>query len=829
MPRNPKCDLCPLSSKCNTPCLWGKDYTFGGQPEVVFVFDNPTYEDDIQATAGVGALEKWLRKKLYDVGIKSFYWTYAVKCFIPGGGKPGAQHIKACVPYLIEEIEQIKPKVVVAVGDIALKALTGTTGITKKHGTLIPMKGNSDILVFPIFSPAFVIRQPGNETFLMGDLRYLSALVREGDATPKIPSDFKWTFVDTWDKLEALKKHIDKGGHIECYDIENSDERTKEDLEVFPKDKPAFPHQGKLMIIGLTFRGVDRIFVIPFEHKDGPNTDQWRKRVFEILTNLEEKDQPHTAFNGKYDNRWLRSRGIRPVQTSDPMLGLSLLDENQPKGLKYQAKIRYNAPDYERNVEYSEDYPIKKLAFYCALDMYYLRKMKHDVHSELAKDQGLARVYKHILVPTANALTRMEMNGLYVHVDKLIDAKHRLTRDLNEYLERLEDLSPIKGVNWNSPRQKAEVLFSTKGFGLDPFKLTDSGEPSTDKESLAFLAMGAPKEARELIETLQKYNKTRDLLKFVKSWEGYVKDSIEHFGVPRIFAVYNPTGTRTGRISCENPNLMQVPRDSNLRGIFGAPEGRLLINLDGKQMELVWAAQVAQEPTMIRLIRSGFDLHVNTAMVITGMDEATLRAHSDFKDLRQKAKSANFGLLYGQQWEGFKRYAYVNYGVLMSDEEAQEVREKWFNEYSHIASWHRRCERVIKSTGEIRSLFGRIRHLPNVWSSDRSISSAAVREGINFTVQSAANDYMLLALVHFDQNFAKIAPSAALVGYVHDSIMVEVDEDDLDKVARFMKETVEVTVAEDIIPKKFGFRMSVPVTAEISYGRSWGEGQEWNP
>jgi DNA polymerase-1 len=804
--------------------------------EIMVVGDVTTYgEDEANATFLTSSpAVKFLLIKLRDAGVKVDYWTKAVKCYPGYEGKTTAKQISTCAKtHLAGEIERVRPKYILALGDAALKALCGGGGITKKRGEFHPLKlklGDASlqesIQVFPIYSPSYVLRKPGEEAAFTEDMAYFAGAIK---GKHKPPSDLKWTYVEDADDLSILEEAYETCETYMVYDIENSDERTKEQLEFFDADKPARPHQGKLTMIGFGFDG-KHIFVVPWEHKQGPagTNSLWSMLVTALVRRiLKDPKLKKAPYNGKYDNRWLRGRaGVEPYQTFDPYLANCLLDENRRNGLKHHAKAHYGAQDYGKNIRYDEDYPIMDLAYYLALDIYYNMKEYERTREEILKDAGLTKVMAHIIMPASRMLERIEQKGVWVHEDKLHEAGVQLEARIKDSLGKLETLSPIEGVNWNSSQQKAEVFFGSKGFGLDPIKMTEADAASTDKETLITIAAESNvKEAAELAAILREYNLARDRLKFVTAWKGFVQDSKAAFGVPRIFPLYNLGSVKTGRLSSEEPNFQQIPRDALLRSIFGAPPGRVFLEADGKQMELCIGAHCAQEMTMIDLIRRNEDLHKHTVWGITGTPKGSIT-----KEQRQGGKASNFGLLYGQQWRGYKRFSYLQYGVKLTDEEAKANRAGWFKLYSGIAPWHQRCRNTISTLGYIRSATGRYRRLPNVWSPDEAIREEAIREGTNFEVQSFANDIIVLAAGEVDRYHQERArPKFDLIGLIHDAIALEVDEDAVDVVATLVKNSIEWAVPSVILPKKFNVHLSVPLTAEIEVGPSWGEAVEWHP
>jgi len=288
--------------------------------------------------------------------------------------------------------------------------------------------------------------------------------------------------------------------------------------------------------------------------------------------------------------------------------------------------------------------------------------------------------------------------------------------------------------------------------------------------------------------------------------------------VPKIFPTYNVTSTVTGRLSAED--MVNVPRDSRARSVVGAPPGWVFAEADGSQQELRWVANEACERTMIRLFKQGRDLHRHTASHSIGKDEELVT-----KEERQGAKALNFGLLYGQEAEGFRTYAFIEYGVRMSLEEASRQRSVWFNLYSDIDPWHKWSARVVRKQGYIDSCLGRRRRLPAVYAKDEYIRSEAIRQAINFTIQSPASDHILLSLIYLD-GLSLNDDDFKVVGFNHDAVHLWIRESAVDRIAPLAAYAIEQYVPKLVFPQIFNLNLNVPMVAEVKVGPSWGEAKE---
>jgi DNA polymerase I len=246
----------------------------------------------------------------------------------------------------------------------------------------------------------------------------------------------------------------------------------------------------------------------------------------------------------------------------------------------------------------------------------------------------------------------------------------------------------------------------------------------------------------------------------------------------RIHAIFNSVGTKTGRFSCKDPNLQNVPKLGKdlfpIRSLFQAAPGRKLVIADFAQMELVAAAVLAPEPKMLAAFQAGEDLHCRTASLLIG--RTVTKSKADKAD-RSLAKAVNFGLLYGQSAAGLKTYAKNSYGVDMTDEEAVQFREAFFNEYQGLAAWHESARAAANDpeVTEVRThRIGRRQHLADAehwWPRFASL--------VNSPIQGSCAEVQKLGMLDIGE---KLKGRAQLVSCVHDEVILECAEDDAEAV-----------------------------------------------
>ena len=302
---------------------------------------------------------------------------------------------------------------------------------------------------------------------------------------------------------------------------------------------------------------------------------------------------------------------------------------------------------------------------------------------------------------------------------------------------------------------------------------------------------------------------------FERSW----LDAVRSDG--RIHANYNAGTVKTGRLSSSDPNMQQVSKV--LRPAFIPSPGHYMADFDYSQIELRVAAFVSGCVPMIEAFNRGDDLHSRLAATITGkpIEEVT-------KDDRQKGKSANFGLLYGMGAEGFQDYASDAYGVEMTYDEAVHVRNSFFELWEGMDDWHARTKRIAQRDGQIVSPLGRVRRLPNIWSSNPRLESEAQRQAINSPVQGMASD--LLQLAGASMQGLVIGTTAIeglrLVGTVHDSLVAELPTANWEQVAEQVVDRMEHL---NELLARMGVEFTVPLVADYDVGTRWSLDDVSNP
>ncbi|WP_290798360.1 DNA polymerase, partial [Halomonas sp.] len=271
----------------------------------------------------------------------------------------------------------------------------------------------------------------------------------------------------------------------------------------------------------------------------------------------------------------------------------------------------------------------------------------------------------------------------------------------------------------------------------------------------------------------------------------------------RLHAEYNFAGAKTGRFSCSNPNLQQIPRDEAFRGLFKAPEGKVLVVADYSQIELRVLAMLSEEPAMLANYENGGDLHRLTASKITG---DPLDKVSD--EHRRMAKAINFGLVFGMGARSLADYARNTYGVTMTNKQAKEARDAYFESYPVVVRWQHKVTKASQTYNNAATRMGRVIKLN---------PEKVYTQSKNYPVQGSAADVMLAALKIVDREITRQELDIRIVCCVHDEIHLEAPED-LAEQAKSLLEECMVAGMLEIFPEA-----STKNLVEAAVGKSWGE------
>jgi uracil-DNA glycosylase family 4 len=810
--------------------------------------------------------KKILMEAMLSAGFEEddFRWTNVLEMSPPEGKNITKTMIKQARPKILSKIDRKDPRFVVLLGNTPCQAVIDKSGITKLRGKPFEEDGR---VFLPLLHPNIALHDDKWIDVIQADLRRLRECVDFGGIPEEKSLDYH--IVDDWDKVKAMLKDLE--GWV-ATDLETSRlypfttmqdeliETGRASKELLRQHKETHGSNNLPRVVAMQFGCRKRQWVVPMETA-GIWTRKQLEKIVKLATRKLRKCK-NVFHNGKFDALWMLVRfGAKWRVDDDTMLAHYMLDENDRHDLKYLAQKFLGAPDW--NIEGKEKTSWSpQNAKYAAHDVYYTRLLRKTLHKMMLEDHDTKRVYDLIMVPCIKLFIEAEFNGVQIDLDKMDDAEVYLREEVATALGNLEKWEKkavkvdTKGankgkINWGSADQLADLLFVQ--LKIKGVERTEGGKWSVSESVL--LRIDHP-----MVGDLLKFRAAqKQLSSFIEGWRPYIDPE------GRLHPVFKLHGTVTGRLSCEHPNLQQVPRDARIRSLITAPDGWVLVEMDLSQIELRIAAELANEINLLRVFANGGDPHWETAIreiergggykkeviktaklhsggvkmnysdaieyvLKMGGDEAVetvskwaetkaLEPFMDWKETRKKAKAINFGYLYGMWWKKFKIYARDNYGVEVNDSEAQASREAFFELYPAFPEWHNKQRRFAQVNGYVRSLSGRKRRLPAATGGrDTPQRREAQRQAINSPVQSFANELNLMAALQMRKEFSR--SWFRICGTVHDAILMWVR---LDKVEQVYNRGLEIMSHPELLDD-FEIEMSVPIEAEAKIG-AWSTGK----
>lgn len=510
-----------------------------------------------------------------------------------------------------------------------------------------------------------------------------------------------------------------------------------------------------------------------------------------VMRHVREAKAKTVFQNGKFDTLFIEQQlGLKIPIHEDTMLMGTAYDLVAEHGLKKMAQAYLGVPDWDISKKEKLGGGRETVVPYLKCDVKYTWQLFQYLCVRMNSQQ--MKIYTDLLRPAYKAYRDIERNGLYLDLSALKSVQKKYG---DEEKRLAKELKAHHDINWNSSAQVAHALFDLDG--IPSLYKTGKGAPSVAADVLKELSM----KGYEVPKLLLRYKDaaTRNKM-FLNRWESDCYKS-------RIHPNFNLTNVVSGRTSCNNPNLQQVPRTKDIRGLFTGAPGMILFEADYSQLELRIAAHYANEKTMLDIYRNNGDIHTETAKLFTNGREPT-------KEERGKAKAVNFGFLYGMQAKKFVKYALDSYGQTFTQHEAEHIRDLFFAKYSRLLPWHKEQEALCEMQGGVANMFGRFRRLPLIYSGNKWERASAARRAINTPVQGSGSDLLISAVTQINKELKGIAWVGATV---HDSIIGECREEDKE----FVDKTIRRIMKHPPVLDKFGVELRVPLDVDIGWG-PWG-------
>jgi uracil-DNA glycosylase family 4 len=767
-----------------------------------------------------------LSAHLEDAGFnpEGVYWTHALKCR-NFDHQPGRSDVKACRGYLDRELEVVKPSWVLALGNEALQALTGRSGIMKYRGRIF---ARGDTRIMGTLSFSAVQARPGFLDGWKSDLTYFLAMMQNKKSRVPDPVIVR---VDSKDRLRLMGRALEEADRI-SYDVETT-------------GPTEFAQDAAVVTLSVTClsseHGVETrtTYFVPLFHPESPWREVWVK-ILRWLVPRMRRVKKRVAQNGKFDDRWLwHFSGYEIHETFDTLIAAHILDENKPKGLKPQMRTRFGVKPWDIDVKSLLTTPLDDIEVYNGKDSHYTDHLYEELREELVAQPRLLRIFKHVAMPANNLYTGIERHGIWVNPRRLkergIQARATLADIDQQLMAWVPDEVPV--LSKAKRAKKTKINFNPSNF-LRWLLFEHIGLPVIARGKPRDGRPGAPSVKEEVMLRLQMdtHHPIVDLLLERSKWQKYVSTYFTAYermrdGNSRIHTTFKVWGTDTGRTSSGKAeqekiaarvdnrgiNIQQVPRDDFVRGLFGAPPGWIFLEADQSQIELRIVAYLSRDPTMLGLYQSGEDIHLATAAWVLGKPRSQIT-----KEDRKKAKAVNFGFAYGMGARKFVLTAFTKYGLVFSVDEANAIRRTFFEQFPGLLEWHAKQRREVRRRGYVTSPLGRMRRLPDVYSTDDAVAREAERQAINSPVQSFASDLTLLAMVQAEREMREAKVRANILGTVHDSLNSEVWRPDLYRAAEIIGRAME----NPPLVEKFGVHVDVPLICDFKVGQHWGDAEE---
>ena len=553
-------------------------------------------------------------------------------------------------------------------------------------------------------------------------------------------------------------------------------------------------------LVGLSFSTEDfRAWYVPVSRET-----EKAKKILEIFRPVYENPKIlKVGQNLKYDLTVLANYDIHlSGPLFDTMLAHYLIQPELRHNMDYLAEIYLNYKTIHieeligpkgRGQKNMGDLEPKDIYKYACEDADVTLRLMKPLAEELRKN-SLEEVFQNIEMPLMPVLARMERNGVVLDTETLKEVEN----DFTVRLQTLEkDIYELAGHEFtiNSPRQVGEVLFGELKLS-EKVKKTKSGQYSTSEEVLRDLHSKHP-----IVQKILDYRGLKKLLStYVEALPKLINPATGH-----IHTSFNQAVTATGRLSSSNPNLQNIPvrgeDGREIRKAFIPEAGEIFFSADYSQIELRIMAHLSGDEHMIEAFNAGHDVHAATAARIF---------HKDIKDIskdeRRKAKTANFGIIYGISAFGLAERMDV------SRTEAKELIDSYFEMYPKIKDYISKAVDTAREKGYIETEFGRRRYLPDINSRNAVVRGYAERNAVNAPIQGTAADIIKIAMIRVQQRLDAEGCKARMMLQVHDELNFSVPADEFDKVKRIVIEEMQGA-----------YKMSVPLEADCGEGKNWLE------
>ena len=594
--------------------------------------------------------------------------------------------------------------------------------------------------------------------------------------------DFDYQLIDNKDKISEIRKLL----------------ITSEILSLDTETTGTDPITAELVGISFSVKKNQAFYIpVPSDYEDAKNIVQEFKEIFENEKSLK------VGQNIKYDLLVLSKYGIElKGQMFDTMIAHYVLQPELRHNMDYLAEIYLNYQTIRieeligskgKNQANMRDLPPEAVYQYACEDADITLQLYEVLKKELDINQA-APLFYQIEMPLVPVLAYMERNGVRVDTDTLKESSLHFTTRMEELEKEVHQLAGVQ-FNIASPKQVGEVLFDHLKI-VNKAKKTKTGQYVTSEEVLESL--------RGKHEIVGKILEHRGLKKLLSTYIDALPQLINP-ETGKIHTSFNQTVTATGRLSSSNPNLQNIPirneDGKEIRKAFIPEEGCEFFSADYSQIELRIMAHLSEDKNMIEAFREGNDIHAATAAKIYKINIEDVS-----REQRSKAKTANFGIIYGISVFGLAERMNV------PRSEAKELIEGYFMTYPQIKEYMDKSITIAREKGYIETIFGRKRFLPDINSHNAVVRGYAERNAINAPIQGSAADIIKVAMINIYHRFIKEQIKSKMILQVHDELNFSVYPEE--------KKLVQQIVMEEM---EKAYLMKVPLQADCGWGKNWLE------
>ena len=560
---------------------------------------------------------------------------------------------------------------------------------------------------------------------------------------------------------------------------------------------------SELVGISISFNAGEG-FYIPIKHNDESIIQLPLEDVInELKPLLENSEKKIIGQNIKFDKNILMKYGLKIASIkNDTMMMSYVLDASATRhNLDALASyyLGYKTSTYEdvagkgaKQISF-DDVPIDIATNYAAEDADITLRLYEELSPKLKNIESLNKLNEEIEIPLIEVLSDMERNGAILNA-KVLNAQ---SKDLEERIIRLENKAyKLAGEEFNlgSTKQLREIFFDKLNYRV--IKKTPGGQPSTDEKVLAELA-----EEYELPKVLLEH---RTLSKLKSTYTDKLPNQISSLS-GKVHTSFHQAVTTTGRLSSSDPNLQNIPIRTEdgrrIRQAFEPSNGNKFISADYSQIELRVMAHLSKDPGLLSAFQEGEDVHSKTASEVFNVDIEDVTS-----DLRRNAKAINFGLIYGISAFGLGKQLGITRNL------AAEYMAMYFEKYPGVKQYMESTKESASQNGYVETLFGRRLYLKEINASNALRRQASERAAINAPVQGTAADIMKIAMIRMYQALEKEKSEARIILQVHDELILDTPEKEIDRVIELTTEAMKEATLLD-----------VPLEIDIGIGDNWDQ------